>query len=184
MVASVLSWGRNPREDRDIQSYATQAKAEDITRVAFPQGMGGALGARLDRKRRRQRSLVSHSKLPQTVGAPCCSCEPHRVLAARLKDYFSAYLFCVGEAQSLGEHGAMLPEAAFAGRWSSAPKTPLQNEELSHDYAMAHSLIDKLGIYNTHLISFGIPKTRPSNSRPHLPKPSAAVSAAQTRRLH
>ena len=39
LVASVLNWGWHPRDERDVQTYAAQAKLEDFTRVALPQGL-------------------------------------------------------------------------------------------------------------------------------------------------
>ena len=39
LVASVLNWGWHPRDERDVRIYAEQAKLEDFTRVALPQGL-------------------------------------------------------------------------------------------------------------------------------------------------
>ena len=42
LVASVLSWGWHPRDERDVRIYAEQAELEDFTRVALPQGLVAA----------------------------------------------------------------------------------------------------------------------------------------------
>ena len=39
LVASVLDWGWDSRDERDIRSYTEQAELEDFTRVALPQGL-------------------------------------------------------------------------------------------------------------------------------------------------
>ena len=39
LAASVLDWGWQSRDDRDVRIYAQQAKLEDFTRVALPQGL-------------------------------------------------------------------------------------------------------------------------------------------------
>ena len=120
--------------------------------MALLQGMRGPLGVRPERERRRQRSLVSRGKTHETGNAPCCLCEPHRALAACLKDRFSTYSLRVGEAGSLVEGGATLPETALVVKWSSTLKAPPQDAELSRDYAMASSPIDKRKIHITHIL--------------------------------
>ena len=39
LVASVLNWGWHPRDETDIRIYIEQAKLEDFSRVALPQGL-------------------------------------------------------------------------------------------------------------------------------------------------
>ena len=42
LAASVLDWGWHSRDERDVRIYAEQAKLEDFTRVALPQGLVGS----------------------------------------------------------------------------------------------------------------------------------------------
>ena len=42
LAASVLDWGWDSRDERDIRTYAEQAELEDFTRVALPQGLVGS----------------------------------------------------------------------------------------------------------------------------------------------
>ena len=42
LVASVLDWGWDSRDERDIRIYTEQAELEDFTRVALPQGLVGS----------------------------------------------------------------------------------------------------------------------------------------------
>ena len=39
LATSVLDWGWNPRDERDVRIYAEQSELEDFTRVALPQGL-------------------------------------------------------------------------------------------------------------------------------------------------
>ena len=39
LATSVLDWGWHSRDERDVRMYAEQAKLEDFTRVALPQGL-------------------------------------------------------------------------------------------------------------------------------------------------
>ena len=39
LAASVLDWGWHQRDEKDVQMYAAQAKLDDFSRVALPQGL-------------------------------------------------------------------------------------------------------------------------------------------------